>query len=203
MQLDPDNYDPDELRRIAETRTHGARRTAERETGDPSRRDGRESDESARRRRGGGGFAAPDERTNGAVPRRERGNGQFSFGNVVDRPDRAGDRLRSNELEQLFLYQSAADEVTKPYLRSLPDSYASERVVFDWLEFLVLKAGFKRTFEALRYYRSIDWITDDVSSALEDYLIGFSDDVDGGVDLAIEDHQLSLVYVARLASMGE
>ena len=161
MKLDPDNYDPDELRRIAETRTHGARRRDERE------------------------------------------NGEFSFGNVVDEPHHAGERLRSNKLEQLFLYQSAADEVEKPYLVSLPDSYASERVVFDWLEFLVLKSGFKRTFEALRYYRSIDWITDDVTSALEDYLVGFADDVDGGADLDIEDHQLSLVYVARLASMGE
>lgn len=197
MKLDPDNYDPDELRRIAETRTHGARRP-----------DGRESDErergaTARPGRGGGAFAPPDGRTNGDPPRREPGNGEFSFGNVVDRPTGAGDRLRSTELEQLFLYQSAADEVAKPYLRSLPDSYASERVVFDWLEFLVCESGFKRAFEALRYYRSVDWITDDVRSALEDYLVGFSDDVDGGVDLSIEDHQLSLVYVARLASMGE
>ena len=162
MKLDPDNYDPDELRRMAETRTHGTRRRDERE------------------------------------------NGEFSFGNVVDRPSRrAGENLRSNKLEQLFLYESAAADVEKPYLRALPDSYAAERVVFDWLEFLVLKSGFKRTFEALRYYRSIDWITEDVSSELEDYLVGFSDDVDGGVDLDIEDHQLSLVYVARLASMGE
>ena len=202
MKLDPDNYDPDELRRIAETRTHGARRADDHENGDPARRDDREHARS-RRQRANGAVATPDERTNGDTARRGRGNGEFSFDNVVDRPSRAGERLRSSELEQLFLYQSAADEVTRPYLRSLPDSYASERVVFDWLEFLVLKSGFKRTFEALRYYRSIDWITDDVSSALEDYLIGFSDDVDGGVDLSIEDHQLSLVYVARLASMGE
>ena len=202
MKLDPDNYDPDELRRIAETRTHGTRRPDEREGGDRSRRDDRENAHS-RRQRANGAFATPDERTNGDAARRGRENGEFSFGNVVDRPSHTGERLRSSELEQLFLYQSAVDEVTKPYLRSLPDSYASERVVFDWLEFLMLKSGFKRTFEALRYYRSIDWITADVSSALEDYLIGFSDDVDGGVDLSTEDHQLSLVYVARLVSMGE
>ena len=161
MKLDPDNYDPDELRRLAETRTHDTRRRDERE------------------------------------------NGEFSFGNVVDRPHRrAADSLRSSQLEQLFLYQSATDDLQKPYLRSLPEKYAAERVVFDWLEFLVLKGGFKRAFEALRYYRTIGWITDEVASDLEDYLLGF-DDGEGGATLDIDDHQLSLVYLARIASMAE
>jgi archaellum component FlaD/FlaE len=162
MKLDPDNYDPDELRRLAETRTHDSRRRDERE------------------------------------------NGEFSFGNVVDRRRRGGaDSLRSSQLEHLFLYQSATDDLHKPYLRSLPEKYAAERVVFDWLEFLVLKGGFKRALEALRYYRTIGWVTADVASDLEDYLLGFEDDGDGGTSLDIDDHQLSLVYLARLASMTE
>ncbi|AUV81550.1 hypothetical protein C2R22_07675 [Salinigranum rubrum] len=94
-----------------------------------------------------------------------------------------------------------AEEMTKPYLGSLPQKYAAERVIFDWLEFLVLKGGFKRTMDALRYYRTIEWITPDVEDALQDYLVGFTEDGQGGHDLDVDDHQLSLLYVARLASM--
>ena len=125
-------------------------------------------------------------------------------GNPEPTRGRAADALRSNQLEQLFLHQSAtiAEEMTKPYLGSIPQKYAAERVIFDWLEFLVLKGGFKRTMDALRYYRTIDWITDEVESSLQDYLVGFSDEGTGSHDLDVDDHQLSLVYVARLASMS-
>jgi archaellum component FlaD/FlaE len=117
---------------------------------------------------------------------------------------RAADALRSNQLEQLFLHQSAmiAEEMTKPYLAGLPQKYAAERVIFDWLEFLVLKGGFRRAMDALRYYRNIDWITDEVETTLQDYLVGFTDDGSGTQRLDVDDHQLSLLYVARLASMN-
>jgi archaellum component FlaD/FlaE len=95
-----------------------------------------------------------------------------------------------------------SSEMTKPYLSTLPQKYAAERVVFDWLEFLVLEGGFKRTMDAIRYYRTIDWITEEVAASLQDYLIGFSDGKGDTRDLDVDDHQLSLVYVARLASMS-
>lgn len=167
MKLNPEEYDPDELRRMAEERMD------------------REGDG---RGNGTGGTA---------------GTGAFTFGNAVEGGGRRADALRTNQLEQLFLHQSAMsdDDLSKPYLGELPQKYAAERVVFDWLEFLVLKAGFKRAMEALRYYRTIDWITPAVESDLQDYLVGFSGDVEASGELDVEDHQLSLVYLARLASM--
>jgi archaellum component FlaD/FlaE len=56
--------------------------------------------------------------------------------------------------------------------------------------------------DALRYYRTIDWITEEVETSLGDYLIGFSEQGSGTHELDVDDHQLSLVYVARLASMS-
>jgi archaellum component FlaD/FlaE len=214
MNVNPEDYDPEELRRMAEERRVGERPEAQGQS-----RDG--DDPAPRRNRDGGG-----PRRNGTDGRYEKG---WSFGDERShrRPERgnptdsraasgrprgnpepvrgpASDALRSNHLEQLFLHQSAmiAEEMTKPYLGDIPQKFAAERVVFDWLEFLVLKGGFKRTMDALRYYRTIGWITADVESALGDYLIGFSDDGAGAHDLDVDDHQLSLVYVARLASMS-
>ncbi|WP_396612964.1 FlaD/FlaE family flagellar protein [Haloferax sp. S1W] len=129
----------------------------------------------------------------------------FRFDNpLFDRSRKpASEALRSSQLEQLLLHQSRSedDSVTKPYLRSLPDKYGAERVVFDWLEFLVLKGGFKRAMDALQYYQTVGWLTPDVEEKLRDYLLGFSADVEDPTELDVDDHLLSLVYVARLASM--
>ncbi|RDI70771.1 FlaD/FlaE family flagellar protein [Halopelagius longus] len=131
--------------------------------------------------------------------------GQFRFDNEVhERPrGRAGEVLRQNQLEQLLVHETAAagDSLEKPYLRTLPNEYAAERVVFDWLEFMVLKGGFKRTMDALRYYLTVDWITEDVETELHDYLIGFSGNVADTTEFDVDDHHLSLLYVARLTSM--
>jgi archaellum component FlaD/FlaE len=162
MRLNPEEYDPDELRGMA---------------------DGPRYAEST------------DDR---------RENGSFAFGDVVDRQSHSSSAaaLRANQLEQLFVHQAAnTEDIQKPYLQRLPDEYAAERVVFDWLEFLVLKAGFRRSMEALRYYQQIGWITERVLSVLQEYLLGFTVDVESVHELEVTDHQLSLVYLARLASM--
>ncbi len=162
MRLNPEQYDPEELRRMAA----GGRR-AERENG-------------------------PGE------------NGSFEFDDVVEARtgSRSGDVLRANQLEQLFVHQTADGEaLEKPYLQRIPEEYAAERVVFDWLEFLVLKAGFRRSMAALRYYQQIGWISERVTAHLQEYLLGFTADVDTTQELEVTDHQLSLVYLARLASM--
>ncbi|ELZ91368.1 fla cluster protein FlaD1 [Haloferax mucosum ATCC BAA-1512] len=175
MYLDPDEYDPDELRRIA------------RDTARP-RRNGSSRFEDSR---------FEDARFDDRSP--------FRFDNpVFDRSrQEASEALRSSQLEHLLMHQSRGEEdgVEKPYLRSLPDKYGAERVVFDWLEFLVLKGGFKRAMDALRYYQTVDWLTEDVEQTLRNYLLGFSADVDEPTELDVDDHLLSLVYVARLASM--
>jgi hypothetical protein len=132
------------------------------------------------------------------------GLGRFQFDtNVRERPrSRSGRALRENQLEQLLIYETAASgSLSKPYLTSLPVAYAAERLIFDWLEFLVLKGGFKRTMDALRYYNSVGWLTEEVEVELRDYLAGFSAEASDTADYDVEDHHLSMVYIARLSSM--
>lgn len=96
----------------------------------------------------------------------------------------------------------AGSDASKPYLDGLPEHYSGEHLVFEWLEFLLLHAGYQGASEALDYYESVDWLTEDVESELNDYLLGIENKgAGGGDDLDIDDHLLSLVYVAKLASM--
>jgi hypothetical protein len=113
-----------------------------------------------------------------------------------------GDRLagtgRADRLEQLLLHQSAAGD--RPYLDGIPSGYAAESVVFDWLEFLVDRAGYRGTVDALRYYRSVGWLTERTEDRLTGYLRGFPEPATTE-SLGVEDHQQSLVYVAKLSSL--
>jgi archaellum component FlaD/FlaE len=160
--------------------------------------DRREQSDSERRRR--------PETGRDRSPGRPDDVGEFRFDHELrERPrGRAGEVLRDNQLEQLLIHETAAagDALQKPYLTDVPAEYAAERVVFDWLEFLVLKGGFKRTMDVLRYYLTVDWITEPVEEELHDYLVGFSGNVGDTEEFDVDDHHLSLLYVARLASMG-
>ena len=117
-------------------------------------------------------------------------------------PMGADEVLRSNQYRELFLLERATgeDDMEKPYLAALPQSYAAELVIFEWLEFLVDRTGFRRTLDVLRYYRSIDWLTVDTEARLREYLQSF-DEVGSDEGLDRSDHLLSLVYIARLAAM--
>lgn len=117
-------------------------------------------------------------------------------------PAGAEDVLRSNQYRELFLLERATGEhdLQKPYLSELPTSYAAEIIIFEWLEFLVDQTGFRRTLDVLRYYRSIEWLTEETEDRLQEYLQSFDGGgSEGGLDRS--DHLLSLVYIARLASM--
>ncbi|MBB6647710.1 FlaD/FlaE family flagellar protein [Halobellus ruber] len=161
---------------------------------DERRRDERATRSRERRRR----------RDAGGRPDADDDVGRFQFDTEPrERPrSRPGRALRGNQLEQLLVHETAASEgVSKPYLTSLPDAYAAERLLFDWLEFLVLKGGYKRTMDALRYYRAVEWLTAEVEAELRDYLVGFSGEVSDTDAYDVDDHHLSLVYIARLSSM--
>ncbi len=114
----------------------------------------------------------------------------------------AGNSFRAGLYRELLPLEAAADGAEKPYLHTLPEHYAGEHLVFEWLEFLLLHAGYQGATGALSYYESIGWITETVESDLEDYLLGLDDTgANEGNDLDIDDHMLSLVYVAKLGSM--
>ncbi|MBV0924658.1 flagella E [Halomicroarcula limicola] len=113
----------------------------------------------------------------------------------------AGSSLRSGLYRELLPFL-AGDSQEKPYLGTLPETYAAEFVVFEWLEFLLMHSGYQGADEALAYYESIDWITEEVEADLSDYLLGIDESAtNDGNDLSVDDHMLSLVYVAKLAAM--
>jgi len=113
----------------------------------------------------------------------------------------AGSSLRSGLYRELLPFLSG-DSQEKPYLGALPETYAAEFVVFEWLEFLLMHSGYKGADEALAYYESIDWITEHVRSDLSDYLLGIDESAtNDDNDLSVDDHMLSLVYIAKLTAM--
>ena len=112
------------------------------------------------------------------------------------------DGYRSGLYRQLLPLESMVDgELEKPYLRGLPETYAGELIVFEWLTFLLETGGFRGANEAVDYYAEVGWITDAVSDDLEDYLLGLEDNGGDPDELAIDDHLLSLVHIAKLTSM--
>lgn len=122
-------------------------------------------------------------------------------------PDAGGPRSRDSFhaglYRELLPLEGKSGDSERPYLASLPESYAAEIVVFEWLGFLLERAGYNSATEALDYYESIDWLTEDVESTLRDYLLGIDEPaVSEAADLDVDDHLLSLVYIARLVSMA-
>ena len=113
----------------------------------------------------------------------------------------AGNSFRAGLYRELLPFLSGEDH-EKPYLDSLPETYAAEFVIFEWLEFLLMHSGYQGADEALAYYESIDWLTEAVRSDLSDYLLGIDESAtNDGNDLSVDDHLLSLVYVAKLTEM--
>jgi len=140
-------------------------------------------------------------KTNGGGDAEEPDIGLGSLGGS-DEDVPASGSFREGLYRELLPLEAGSGETTKPYLHSLPENYAAENMIFEWLEFLLLHAGYQGATEALDYYESIGWVTEEAEAALNDYLLG----IDGqaaneGNSLDVDDHMLSLVYIAKLASM--
>ncbi|MDG5820901.1 FlaD/FlaE family flagellar protein [Natronococcus sp. A-GB7] len=93
----------------------------------------------------------------------------------------------------------------EPALRTLPDTYATDVVVFEWLADLLESGGPRATLEALSYYVELGWIGEDVRVHLEDVLAGpgLEIDADGAAELTAEDHADSYAYIVQLSEIGE
>ena len=117
----------------------------------------------------------------------------------------AEEAVRSAQLKQLlFMHSSASEErLERPYLKTMPGKYAAEITLFEWLEFLLERGGVKRSLQALDYYENVGWIGEEASEQLRDHVRGFAGpaDEEEHTDLEMADHVLSLVFIARLASM--
>lgn len=111
--------------------------------------------------------------------------------------------LRTGQFKELLLLQTteAGSGLQRPYLESLPESHEGERMLFEWLEFLVEKGGFKRACEAIRYYRDLEWVTESVAQELRNHLVGIPEAApDDYRPFGRSDHLLSLIYIGRLGS---
>ena len=112
------------------------------------------------------------------------------------------DSFRAGLYRELLPLEAGGD-AEKPYLEGLPEENSGEHLIFEWLEFLLLHAGHQGAREAVAYYESVGWITEDCESELKDYMLGLDEQAaTDPADLDVDDHLLSLVYIAKLASMN-
>jgi archaellum component FlaD/FlaE len=126
-----------------------------------------------------------------------------ALGDVGGRPAAAA-AFESSVARDLAAMDRRVDGLERPYLPALPASLAAEALLFEWLEFLVLQAGCESVADALSQYERIGWLGADASEALSTYLSGLSDaqaNVENGLD--VDDHRISLHYVARLSAFAE
>lgn len=97
----------------------------------------------------------------------------------------------------------SADEMTP--LRSLPEGYAADAIVLEWLSTLVTSSGPGGAMKAIAFYAEVGWIADEVRTALEEYLSGPGLDVhvdpNCPVDLTADDHAQSYEYLLRLDAL--
>lgn len=93
---------------------------------------------------------------------------------------------------------------SKPYLAALPNGYAADLVVMEWLEFLVTEFGPADAVRTVTYYGDIGWISESVEEDLLAYAGGFADvdEMDPGetgpATLTIDDHIRSLTFLSQL-----
>lgn len=142
---------------------------------------------------------------------RERGSALESLWSATaDRPSGLPPRIRGEEHRDETRYRELlarelelAGDPDPPYLRRLPRTYVGTTTVLDWVDFLVRKGGRSGAREALAFYEREGWLADPAASSVRSHLdaVDTCSDDDGG--LSASDHQLSLLYVARLAALNE
>lgn len=115
------------------------------------------------------------------------------------RGDEHRDETRYREL--LARELELAGDPDPPYLRRLPRSYVGTTTVLDWVDFLVRQAGPSGAREALAFYERQGWLADPAASSVRSHVDAVGGD--GNDELSASDHQLSLLYVARLAALNE
>lgn len=96
-----------------------------------------------------------------------------------------------------------ASATDRPYLDTVPESYAATMTVFEWLDYLVRRAGEPGARDAIEYYERLDWIAPEVADALREHLVGITPPTIGSGPLTVDDHLVSLEYVAQLAAVDE
>lgn len=109
------------------------------------------------------------------------------------------------QLKELILLQGGTDpaDLERPYLETVPDQYAARLTLFEWLQFALDRVGSKETLDSLEYYVDIGWLSESAADELREHVRVFQDGATKEPRRSFEtaDHLVSLVYIARLASM--
>lgn len=106
--------------------------------------------------------------------------------------------------------EPAAGSPGKPYLRALPGGFGAELLVMEWLDYLVSESSVPEAMRAVRYYGTVEWISEEVAAHLQTVLSGTSPRrelaaTDGGrpTELSVDHHTESLEYVSQLRALDE
>jgi archaeal flagellar protein FlaCE len=90
-------------------------------------------------------------------------------------------------------------------IETFPEGFAADLVAMEWLSGLVTVAGPAGALKAVAYYRTIDWIGEEVHDHLEDVLSGPALDaaVDpaGAAELSVAEHAESYRFVLTLSAL--
>lgn len=126
---------------------------------------------------------------------------------IADADIDASNPRSSERVRELLRIETGTDpeHLERPFLTTIPDQYAGRLTLFEWLHFVLGRAGVRRALEAVEYYEKVGWISGGVAEELRDHVRAFRDVAreEETTDLDRTDHVMSLVYVARLASMTD
>jgi len=126
-----------------------------------------------------------------------------SAGRPAQQRPKPDESVRDKQFRNLLALQSERqqlDQLTRPFLSTVPDSTVGTDVSEEWLDFLVHVGGHERARRALSYYRQLKWITPAAETELRPLVEQFPEPTHDR-SLAAGDHRLSLLYVATLASL--
>lgn len=100
----------------------------------------------------------------------------------------------------------------KPYLDTLDSTPETTATVLEWAKYLGRTFGGSQALNALRYYRDLNWISDDVHNELRSYIRGLSiselagdepvtspDEIETLDDSPFAPHAQSLHYIADIS----
>lgn len=115
----------------------------------------------------------------------------------------AGDaELRERLRRTIYEYEAAAPRsaLTRPYLTTVPTSYVGVVTTFEWLDYLLRRAGRDGARDALDHYENLSWLSTAAADELATHLAGLDVATPGTDQLTVDDHLLSFAYVAKLAA---
>lgn len=118
-------------------------------------------------------------------------------------PGSRSEEARSIRRELSILERATGAPLERPYLDSIPGHYDAETLAMEWIDAMLDAVGISGVRSALRFYRSVGWISRDVEETLMDHAAGLSGDANTAGELEWADHRVALAYVARLAAMAE